>query len=127
MTDRYWEVGDGSDELRDLVNENVIAAIKDCWEDDQPVAWVDKKDGRLVMVLGGPGKPTQEDPSGQHDIYTLVVDLLAELTEFGDPYNGRACSDAQKEDIQERTAYLSKLAGEITCLATELRKQTNAK
>lgn len=124
MTERYWDIGDGSDELRDFVNENVISALKDCWEDDPPVLWAEGNDDRIVIVVGGPGKPTQEDPSGQRDIFSLRVDLFAELTNFGDPYDGRAYSEAQKEDIQERTVLLSKLAEDIAGLVASLRVMT---
>lgn len=121
MNARYWNADDvpATDVLLDWVNKNVIAAIKDCWEDDNPVAWAEVEDGRMVFTVGGPGKPTEEDPSGQHDIYTLKFDLLTELTEYSTPYKdiGGPCSDKQRDDMRERAAALRKLAGEILELA----------
>lgn len=119
MSERYWEAGELPQVLLDLVNENVVAAIKDCWEDDKPVAWADVEDGRMVLTVGGPGKPTAEDPSGQRDIYTLTFDLLAELTEYSAPYKdiGGPRSDEQREDMRERAAVLRKLADDVAALA----------
>ena len=119
MSERYWEAGEAPEALLDWVNENVVAAIKDCWEDDKPVAWADVKDGRIVLTIGGPGKPTAEYPSGQSDIYTLTFDVLEELTEYSAPYEdiGGPCSDEQREDMRERAAVLRKLADDVAALA----------
>lgn len=119
MSERYWEAGEAPEVLLDWVNENVVAAIKDCWEDDKPVAWAIVKDGRIVLTIGGPGKPTAEDPSGQRDIYTLTFDVLEELTVYSAPYDdiGGPCSDEQREDMRERAAALRKLADDVAALA----------
>lgn len=119
MNERYWEAGEVPDVLLDWVNDNVVDAIKDCWEDDKPVAWAGVKDGRMVLTVGGPGKPTAEDPSGQSDIYTLTFDVLDELAEYSEPYAdiGGPRSDAQREDMRERAAALRKLAESIFGLA----------
>jgi len=120
MSERYWEAGEVPDVLLDWVNENVVAAIKDCWEDNKPVAWADVEEGRMVLTVGGPGKPTADDPSGQRDIYTLKFDILAELTEYSAPYEyiGGPCSDEQREDMRERAAVLRKLADDVAALAS---------
>jgi len=120
MIERYWEAGEVPDVLLDWVNDNVVAAIKDCWEDNKPVAWADVEEGRMVLTVGGPGKPTADDPSGQRDIYTLKFDILAELTEYSAPYEyiGGPCSDEQREDMRERAAVLRKLADDVAALAS---------
>lgn len=35
MSERYWEAGEVPDVLLDWVNENVVAAIKDCNEEQR--------------------------------------------------------------------------------------------
>lgn len=119
MIERYWEAGEVPDVLLDWVNDNVVAAIKDCWEDDKPVAWAGVEEGRMVLTVGGPGKPTADDPSGRRDIYTLKFDILAELTEYSAPYEGIGgpCGDKQREDMRERAAVLRKLADDVAALA----------
>lgn len=119
MSERYWEAGDVPDVLFDWVNKNVVAAIKDCWEDDKPFAWAGVEDGRMVLIVGGPGKPTAEDPCGERDIYTLTFDLLAELTEYSAPYGSISGprGDKQREVMRERAAALRKLADDVAALA----------
>lgn len=119
MSERYWEAGKVPEVLLDWVSENVAAAIKDCWEEDKPVGWVDVEDGRMVFTVGGPGKPTEDDPSGYRDIYSVAFDLLTELAVYSDPYEdiGGPCSDEQREDMRERAAALRKLADDVAALA----------
>ena len=119
MSERYWEAGEVPDVLLDWVNENVVAAIKDCWEEGKPVGWVEVEEGRMVLTVGGPGRPTEDDPSGRRDIYSVVFDLLAKLTEYSEPYAdiGGPRSDAQREDMRERAAALRKLADDVAALA----------
>jgi hypothetical protein len=125
MSERYWEAGElpelllHQELLLDLVNENVVSAIKDCWEDDKSISWADVEDGRMVLTVCGPGKPTAEDPSGQLDIYTLKFDVMDELREYSAPYEdiGGPCSDRQREDMRERAAVLRKLADDVAALA----------
>lgn len=128
MTERYWNAGEVPDALLDWVNENVVAAIKDCWEDDEPAGWVEVECGRMVLTVGGPGKPTEDDPAGERDIYSLTFDLLEELTEYSEPYAniGGPCSDAQREDMRERAAALRKLADDIAKLAADAHETANA-
>jgi hypothetical protein len=119
MSERYWEAGEVPEVLLDWVNENVVAAIKDYWEDNKPVGWAEIKDGRMVLTVGGPGKPTADDPLGQRDIYALTFDLLAELEEYSAPYAdiGVPRSEEQREDMRERAAALRKLADDVAALA----------
>ena len=120
MSERYWEAGEVPEVLLDWVNANVVAAIKDCWEEDKPVCWVEVEDGRMVLTVLGPGKPTEDDPAGQLDVYAVTFDMLAELTEYSEPYAsvGGPHSDVQREDMRERAAALRKLADDVAALAS---------
>jgi hypothetical protein len=128
MSERYWEAGgtpDLDEVLYDWVNENVLAAIRDFWE-EQPVSWVGVKDGRMILTVCGPGKPTEDDPSGQNNIYVARFDLVKELTDYSDPYEGLSgCSDAQREDMRERAAALRKLADDVAALAARAAEAGN--
>jgi hypothetical protein len=101
------------------VSNNVVAAIKEFWEDGSHVAWADVEDEAMVLTVAGPGKPTAADPSGMSDIYTLKFDLLAQLTTYSAPYDdiGGPRGDAQREDMRERAAALRKLADDVAALA----------
>jgi hypothetical protein len=116
---KYWKDGEVPEVLLDWVNENVVAAIKDCWEDDKPVAWANFEDGRMVLTVTGPGKPTAEDPSGYRDNYTLTFDVLEELRNYSAPYEeiGGPHKAADLGDMRERAAVLRKLADEVAALA----------
>ena len=117
--ERYWHGGDAPDALLDWVSENVVEAIRECWETDAPAGWIEEKEGRLLLKIGGPGKPTAEDPTGMTDIYTVKFDLLSELTDYSEPYaDVGSLSDVQKEDMRERSTALRKLADDIAGLAS---------
>ena len=124
MTDRYWTASDAPDSLLDWVNENVNEAIKHCWEEDKPVAWIDVEENRMVLTVAGPGKPTEDDPGGNSDVYTVKFDILKELVEFSSPYAeiGGPCSEVQRNDMQERVVELRKLADGINKLAADAEK-----
>jgi hypothetical protein len=51
MTELYWDAGETPDALLYWVNENVIAAIKDCWEVNKPVGWVKVENGRIILKI----------------------------------------------------------------------------
>ena len=115
MKDRYWHASEVPEALEDWVNENVVAAIKDCWEGDKPVCWVGSEDGRLLLTVAGPEKPSAP---GISDCYTVKFDLMAELQEYGDPYGKDGPrSDAQRDDMRERAQVLRKLAADVAALA----------
>ena len=103
--------------VEELVEENVVLAIKDCWEDNEPVCWLEDDDGRMVLTVAGPEKP--EDPPNPQDVYSVRFDLLAELTEYSEPYAdiGGPRSDEQREDMRERANFLRKLSEDIAALA----------
>lgn len=119
MTERYWTADEVPEALLDWVNDNVVAAIKDCWEDDKPAGWLEVEAGRMVLTVGGPGKPTKYDPAGVRDIYTVAFDVLDKLTEYSEPYSdiGGPRGDAQRNDMRERAAALRKLADDVAALA----------
>jgi hypothetical protein len=122
--ERYWEAGQAPDSLLDWVSKNVVAATKDYWEDCDPAAWVDSKNGRMVFTVRGPGKPTAKDPSGQSDGYKLDLYLMALLKEYSAPYEdiGGPFSDDQREDLRNRAAALRKLSGDVAALAVRAEK-----
>lgn len=120
MSERYWQAGNPPDCLLDWVNENVVEAIKNCWEDENPPAWADVENGRMFLVVAGPEKPTEDDPLGERDIYKLTYDVLAVLTAYTDEYQDMGCQllgEEQLADMRERAAALKKLADEIYLLS----------
>jgi hypothetical protein len=61
MSDLFWDAGEIPSELCDVltrwVNENVEAAMDDCWERDTPCLLFDAEEGKLILTLVGPEKP----------------------------------------------------------------------
>lgn len=127
MGNRYWEACAVPDAVLDWVNENVVAAIKDFWAGEEPVVWVDSKGGRMVFTVGGPGRPTEKDPSGESDVYTLTFDMLEELTYYIDPHEDISgpLNDDMREEIRWRAAELRKLAEDIAGLAQKAERTAN--
>lgn len=125
MTERWWTVDGVPDALLDWVNENIVEAIKDCWEgDDKPVPSVSLKEGgRFWIKIIGPEKPT--DSTGKYDCYSLEFDLLEELSDYGWEYTafGGPCSDAQRDDMRARAAALRTLAGGIIGVAQRMEEE----
>jgi hypothetical protein len=118
MKERYWNAsGDVPEAILDWVNDNVVEALRYWWEEDEPTVWADVEDSRFVLVVAGPMKP-EPNAEGREDIYSVRVDLLELLTEYGTPYEDSGpCSDAQREDMRERAAELRKLADSVSALA----------
>jgi hypothetical protein len=114
MADRYWNVGDAPDALQDWVSKEVEHAIKYFWEQDKPNGWIDVDGEKICVKFCGPEKV--DDP---RDIYSVDVDLLAEMTEFADPYehHGGPVSDIQLQDMRSRAAVMRKIADHATALA----------
>jgi len=124
MIKRYFEVSEVPDVLFDWLNEKVTGLIEEYWEDNKQVAWTEVEDGKMVLTVAGPGKATVEDPSGDSDIYTLSFDILEQLKDYSDPYEGIGgpCSDEQREDMRERAAMLRKMADSVADMADRAAK-----
>jgi hypothetical protein len=105
-TERYWNADEPPDEILDWVSDNVVSAIKEYWE-FLPVAVAELRDGHFVLTIEGPGKPTDEDPTGQHDTYSATYDLLRALQAYSD------------QPGEERAAALRKLADDVATIATK--------
>ena len=125
MSERYWNSGDVDAELADFANEQVCAALKQTWETDPPLAWIDdERKDRVVMIVGGPEKPVSAaDLDSPIDIYAVEFDVLHELELYADPYapNG-PCSEEQRRDMAERVAVLRKLSDDIAALAARVEQ-----
>ena len=97
MTERYWDAGDAPEALLNWLDENIVAAVTDCWGEHDVQCLVEKKDDRLVFKILGPEMPTGE-------VLTLRFDLLSELKSY-----------IEDEDNEGITA-LRKLTDDITAL-----------
>ena len=120
MTRRYWNAGTPPDVLLDWVNDNVVAALYQCWEEDPPSISIDEgPEEPLTIVVYGPDKPTEDNPLGTFDIFTAKCDLMDALKEYATPYDsgGGPNSEAQREDVRERAAKLRELEKFVSALA----------
>lgn len=83
MGERYWEANNipATDVLLDWVNENVLCSLKEFWEANRHVAWIEMENDRIIFTVPGPGRPTEDDPLGERDIYALSFDLLETMSE----------------------------------------------
>lgn len=111
-------------QLEDWVSENVVAALDDCFENNSG-GWIDFEGDRFLLTIAGLEKP--EDDSGILDCYTLQVDLLQRLSQYGDVYGPHGPrSEAQREDVRERAARLRKFAYEVTAIAQKAEMDVRA-
>jgi len=119
MTDRYWEADEPPDTLLDWVNKNVCEAIKDVWEIDNPIGWIDVEGETVLLIVAGPEKPMD-----QSNIFTLKFNLVDQLAEYAMPYAdiGGPRGDKQREDMRERAATLHRLSKTISDMAAEADK-----
>lgn len=117
MQTRYWTPSDPPDALMTWVDENVIEAIRNSWEDSPPNGWIEAENDTVVMVVAGPEKP--ETPGEPTDVYSIQIDLLEELTEYATPYDdiGGPRGENHAEDLRERAGVLRKLAADVLRLA----------
>lgn len=122
MSLRYWECGEVPDLMRgcanenlfDFVNENVLLALKWCWEDKPPNCGIEVEDGRMLLVVYGPEKPTEDDPQGG-DIYSVEFDLLEMMNKF----HGSGIKDAPREEARKLVARLRELADNIESMSAK--------
>lgn len=106
MSERYWTVDEIPKVLRDWISETVALAINSCWGDISARIEQDEESGRLMFSIAGPAKPTEEDPSGNSDIYSFQFDFLDELTSFCNDIDDKAaCISA----LNEMAAHIAKL------------------
>ena len=124
----YWDSGDASLLIKQVINENVVAAIRYFWEEDAPVAWVEVEDDRLLLTVSGPGKPTNEDPAGVRDVFTVNFDILEELTSYASAYldmPGPPRGDDQISEAIGIARQIRKLSSELAELAARCESQIN--
>jgi hypothetical protein len=112
MSERYWEASYPPDALLDWVNDNVVAAIKQFFEEEMSIVWTRVENGRMMLWV-----TCLEEPDGQENV--LKIDILRKLQEYSMPYAdiGGPRSDAQRDDMREGCAALRKLADDIVALA----------
>lgn len=122
----YWMPNDPPESLLEWVSSNVAEAMRRQWEDEPPTILVEDGKGamanRLRLVVLGGDKPTDLDPSGLSDCYSVEYDLLCELRDYADQYKsiGGPQSQEQIDDQKERMSQLRKLAADILCIVNEV-------
>ena len=119
-TERYWQaVGSRQDALLDWVSENVSEAMRQFWEDGEVTSWFDVDDGRFILTIAGHPKPSKDDPSGKHDIYTAKIDIISRLTAWVEDYSYAPRSEAERKEQSEAGKALRALSEAIAKLADE--------
>ena len=128
MNERYWEAGYPPvklvDELSAWVDKNVCEAIDNSWEHEEnnPIGWIAKEDGELIIVTSGPERfvfpDIEDDPEmvkNPIDIYKIKLNLMSCLQKYG--YNSL---DDDEADKKERALMLRDLAKKALELADKL-------
>lgn len=107
--------------LLELVNDNVVEALKYYWTEGKPVAMVAAYKNTLFFEVFGPPKVTTRDPIGSCDCYTVKYNIEKHLRDFLNPYVdlGGRCSKSQREDICNRAKSIKKLCAELVRLADQ--------
>ena len=125
--DRYWNPAGIPEVLKEALFDWASEVAVDClrydWETDPPAVWLTPDGGRLKLEIAGPARPTEDDPVGRRDCYTVSRDLLGALDDLCDEFTPTGVpSRDQQEELNEIAGLLRGLAEHALILSSKIEK-----